>query len=134
MGYRIQWTLIAPDSFSPEADDPEAQELLEKLSESGYDVSAVTKKTDNDLEWTRNGFRLEGFEWRRDRKKSNIYRYGEFGIEADKMFKELSRQYEGLFTLDATGEDGEAWRVYIRNGMAYEVKPQFPNFDESRLQ
>ena len=50
------------------------------------------------------------------------------------FFTKLSETIEGLFTVTGQGEDtGDYWRAFIRDGKCYEITPQFPDFDESKL-
>lgn len=129
MGYEVNWTLHAPESFRPSA-DAEAADLCKKLKAKGYDVKLSKKEG---VQWEDDGFVYDGYKWHRDRRDSDKYYYGELSIEADEMFRHLSKVYEGVFALDAVGEDGEMWRVYVKDGQSYTAQPTFPEFDESKL-
>ena len=132
MGYVVDWKLTAPESFNP-SNDSEVQEKIEELQNLGYDVD-VTAQSDGLVEWTKRGFEIDRYHWYQDRNDPNVYRYSELTLDAQEMFEKVSNHYDGLFILDGTNPDGGCFRVYCKEGNSYSVSPQFPEFDESKLQ
>lgn len=141
MGYRVDWTLTTPPSFSKKAKpqaDPEAKKALEQLEALGYEVALKLVQPGTgvslDLEWTDRGFKLEGFHWYRDRQSADTYYHGELSFPAEEYFCKISKHYPGLFILDGVGEDGDVFRYYIEDGKRYCVSPVFPEYDPEQLQ
>lgn len=133
MGYSVDWTLTAPPTFlATNALDAKAQEAVDQLKALGYEVDLKRARPD-DLEWNDRGFTFHGWQWYRLRESENQFSTGDGKINADDHFTALSELVDGVFTLDAVGEDGEVWRTYIRDGRRYTVKPCWPDFDPEKL-
>lgn len=130
MSYHIDWTLHAPDTFKPLP--TEGEEYVKALQNLGYEVKLKAKS--DWLEWKDDGFLAENsYQWYRGKENDNVYYYGELQFQADKFFLEISKKYEGVFILDAVGEDGDFWRTYIKGGKNYTVSPTYPEFEEDLL-
>lgn len=131
MGYIVNWEVKAPESFQPSG-NTDAQEKVRELQDMGYDVSV--NKSNAPVEWTDEGFKYDGIPWYRASKDPNKYYHGELTVYAEEVFADISQHYEGLFVLDGTNPDGGCFRVFCKDGKSYSVSPQFPEFDESKLE
>ena len=55
--------------------------------------------------------------------------------DSDDHLVVISREYpETLFTIECSGEDGDQWTSFFKNGQSYTEKPTPPVFNPDKLQ